>query len=227
MHLFAHNFDHDYYFELLGEEERAAQSITRCSTAHHRLFRACPRANRTLPLVRNPIPCATLFGDMPQSPPIATRVLQRHQSQIACDLLPTLKPIRSPHDQPKSQCGQRTHSGMAHQALCRRTLLHFLLDRLAQFGDHRIQTVQQTPADPVGADSPREPTETTPVVPVPAPATIPSCSVSLRSGPLLAIFGSCWWRTGFRRFGYRVGRTGICDNCCGIGTAWCRRARAS
>ena len=53
MHLFAHNFDHDYYFELLGEEERAAQSITRCSTAHHRLFRAGPRANRTLPLVRN------------------------------------------------------------------------------------------------------------------------------------------------------------------------------
>src|SRR2546425_8249456 len=39
MHLFGHNFDHDYYFELLCEEERAAQSISRCSTAHHRLFR--------------------------------------------------------------------------------------------------------------------------------------------------------------------------------------------
>jgi hypothetical protein len=37
MHLFGHNFDHDYYFELLDEEERAAQSISRCSTAHHRL----------------------------------------------------------------------------------------------------------------------------------------------------------------------------------------------
>ncbi len=59
MHLFGHNFDHDYYFELLCEEERAAQSISRCSTAHHRLFRACPRANQTLQLVRNPIPCAT------------------------------------------------------------------------------------------------------------------------------------------------------------------------
>ena len=47
MHLFGHNFDHDYYFELLGEEERDAQSITRCSTAHHRDFRAVPRANRT------------------------------------------------------------------------------------------------------------------------------------------------------------------------------------
>jgi site-specific recombinase XerD len=47
MHLFGHNLDHDYYFELLCEEERAAQSISRCSTAHHRLFRACPRANRT------------------------------------------------------------------------------------------------------------------------------------------------------------------------------------
>jgi len=28
--------DHDHYFELLGEEERDAQSITRCWTANHR-----------------------------------------------------------------------------------------------------------------------------------------------------------------------------------------------
>jgi hypothetical protein len=47
MHLFGHNLDHDHYFELLGEEERDAQSITRCWTAHHRDFRAVPRANRT------------------------------------------------------------------------------------------------------------------------------------------------------------------------------------
>ena len=47
MHLFGHNFDHDYYFELLDEEERDAQSITRCSSAHHRDFRVVPRANRT------------------------------------------------------------------------------------------------------------------------------------------------------------------------------------
>ena len=40
MHLFGHTFGHDYYFELLGEEERDAQSITRCWTAHHRDFRA-------------------------------------------------------------------------------------------------------------------------------------------------------------------------------------------
>ena len=40
--------DHDYYFELLFlEEERDAQSITRCSAAHHGDFRAVPRANRT------------------------------------------------------------------------------------------------------------------------------------------------------------------------------------
>ena len=31
----------------------------------------------------------------------------------------------------------------------------------------------------------------------------------------------------FRRSGYRVGRTAICGNCCGIGIAWCRRARES
>src|ERR1039458_978375 len=59
MHLFGHNFDHDYYFELLNEEERAAQSISRCSTAHHDLFRAGPRANRTSLTARNSIPYAT------------------------------------------------------------------------------------------------------------------------------------------------------------------------
>ena len=59
MHLFGHTFDHDYYFELPREEERAAQSISRCSTAHHRLFRAGPRANRTSSTARNSIPCAT------------------------------------------------------------------------------------------------------------------------------------------------------------------------
>jgi len=42
MHLFGHYFDHDYYFELLRKEERAAQSITRCSASHHRLLRAGP-----------------------------------------------------------------------------------------------------------------------------------------------------------------------------------------
>src|ERR1039457_5564805 len=59
MHLFGHNVDHDYYFELLCEEERDTHSITRCSTSHHRLFRAFPRANRTLLTFRNPIPCAS------------------------------------------------------------------------------------------------------------------------------------------------------------------------
>src|SRR5580693_8640758 len=59
MHLFGHNFDHDYYFELLREEERDTHSITRCSTSHHRLFRAFPRANRTLLTFQNPIPCAS------------------------------------------------------------------------------------------------------------------------------------------------------------------------
>ena len=31
----------------------------------------------------------------------------------------------------------------------------------------------------------------------------------------------------FRRSGYRAGRIGICGNCCGTGTAWCRHARGS
>src|ERR1039458_2500556 len=53
------NCDHDYYFELLGEEERDAQSITRCSTAHHGDFRAVPRANRTCSTADNPTPGAS------------------------------------------------------------------------------------------------------------------------------------------------------------------------
>ena len=31
MHLFGHNLDHDSYLKLLREEERDAQSITRCT----------------------------------------------------------------------------------------------------------------------------------------------------------------------------------------------------
>src|ERR1035438_2464830 len=66
MHLFGHNVDHDYYFELLREEERDTQSITRCSTSHHRLFRAFPRANRTLLTFRNPFPAASSSTCEPQ-----------------------------------------------------------------------------------------------------------------------------------------------------------------
>ena len=65
MHLFGRNRDHDYYFGLLREEEQDAQSITRCSTAHHRDVRAVPRANRTFSTARNPIPGATSSTDEP------------------------------------------------------------------------------------------------------------------------------------------------------------------
>ena len=65
MHLFGHNVDHDYYFELPREEERDALSITRCLTAHHGDVRAVPRANRTFSSARNPIPGATSSTDEP------------------------------------------------------------------------------------------------------------------------------------------------------------------
>ena len=42
MHLFGHNRDHDYYFRLLREEERDAQSITRCSSCTPWRFPSCP-----------------------------------------------------------------------------------------------------------------------------------------------------------------------------------------
>jgi hypothetical protein len=41
MHLFGRNLDHDYYFELLREEERDAQSITRCSYCTPWRFPGC------------------------------------------------------------------------------------------------------------------------------------------------------------------------------------------
>src|SRR6202049_4435421 len=70
MHLFGHNVDHDYYFELPGEGERDTHSITRCSASHHRDVRAFPRANRTLSTARNPIPCvASSTNEPPVSAP--------------------------------------------------------------------------------------------------------------------------------------------------------------
>src|ERR1035437_7604504 len=70
IHLFGHTFDHDYYFELPREGERDTQSITRCWTAHHRDFRAFPRANRSFSTARNSIPCATSStGEPPASVP--------------------------------------------------------------------------------------------------------------------------------------------------------------
>jgi len=70
MHLFGHNVDHDYYFELPGEGERDTQSIARCSTSHHGDFQVVPRANRTLSTARNPIPCvASSTNEPPVSAP--------------------------------------------------------------------------------------------------------------------------------------------------------------
>jgi hypothetical protein len=57
-------------------------------------------------------PRVALFGDVSQSSPLSAGVLQRHQSQIARDLLATRKPIGSPDDQHKGQRGQCTHSGV-------------------------------------------------------------------------------------------------------------------
>src|SRR5215813_7296524 len=59
MHLFDHNRDHDYYFRLLREEERDAQSITRCSSCTPWRFPSCPRSNRTSSTAHNPTACAT------------------------------------------------------------------------------------------------------------------------------------------------------------------------
>ncbi len=51
MHLFGRNPDHDYYFELLDQEEQDAQSITRCSTTHHGDVRAVLVRTELVPLL--------------------------------------------------------------------------------------------------------------------------------------------------------------------------------
>ena len=84
-----------------------------------------------------------LFRDVSQAPSLSARILQRHQSQIARDLLTTLKPIGSADDQHERQCRERTDSGMRLQALRRGTLLHFLLDGRGQLGNRRRQPIQQ------------------------------------------------------------------------------------
>src|ERR1700687_2325630 len=84
-----------------------------------------------------------LFRDVSQAPPLPARILQRHQSQIARDLLATGKPICSSDDQHEGQRGQCPHSGMRLHPPRRRTLLHFLLDGLRQLGNRRSQSVQQ------------------------------------------------------------------------------------
>jgi len=48
-----------------------------------------------------------------------------------------------------------------------------------------------------------------------------------RIGRMGSIFWACCERTTFRQYGFRAGRIGICGNCCGIATGWCKRARAS
>src|SRR5260370_19117406 len=85
MHLFGHTFDHDYYFELPREGERDTQSMSRCFTSHHRLFRAFPRANRTFSTARNPIPCvASNTNVLPVSEPDqpCPRILRNSAPQV-------------------------------------------------------------------------------------------------------------------------------------------------
>ena len=80
---------------------------------------------------------------MSESAAIPAGVLQRHQPQIACYLLAALKAVGFSEDQHEGQGSERTNPGMRHQSPGFGTLLHFLLDRLAQFRDGRVQSIQQ------------------------------------------------------------------------------------
>jgi hypothetical protein len=72
-----------------------------------------------------------------QPPPLSAGVLQRHQSQIARDLLATLKSFGSADDQHKGQRGQCTHSGMRLQTPCCGT--HAMADCVNEFAGRLLQ----------------------------------------------------------------------------------------
>src|SRR6516162_733272 len=74
----------------------------------------------------------SLFGNMPQPSLIPAGVFQRHQAEIARNLLPTRKALGFPDDQHEGQGGEWTDTGMGHPALRFAALLYFLLDCLAQ-----------------------------------------------------------------------------------------------
>src|SRR5579872_1598704 len=84
-----------------------------------------------------------LLGDVSQPSSISAGIFQWHQSEIARHLFPTLKAARISDDQYKPQCGEWTDTRMRHQPLRCRTLFHLALDRLTQFGNGRVQSIQQ------------------------------------------------------------------------------------
>src|SRR5262249_45619426 len=72
-----------------------------------------------------------LLGDVSQPSPISAGIFQRHQSEIARYLLPTLKAIPISEDEHEGQCGQSTHTWMCHQPLRFGMALGSRLTRLA------------------------------------------------------------------------------------------------
>ena len=66
-----------------------------------------------------------------------------NQSQIGRDLFAAVEPIGFPHDQHKSYRRQSTYAlGASLERRSWGTFLRFLLDRLRQLGNRRVDTVQ-------------------------------------------------------------------------------------
>src|SRR6266576_6751417 len=121
-----------------------------------------------------------LFRDVSQPSPLPAGLLQRHQSQIARDLLATLKPFRSPDDQYECQRRQRTNPQDASATAAPRDTAPLPARPLASARQSSESVGLATPADRVGVGSPTALTGTTPVAPAPLPATTASCSADLR-----------------------------------------------
>src|SRR5215470_2719952 len=105
MHLFDPFLDHDYYFKLLlNKEEQDAQSISRCSAAHHGLVRAVLRANRTLSSAHSP--CSGASSRTSEWPAFWPRRLWRSFVPVAWPVKVLVPPLRN-----TSRC----HLGRLHQ----------------------------------------------------------------------------------------------------------------
>src|SRR5712692_3462859 len=117
---------------------------------------------------------------MSQPALIPARLLQRHQSQIARDLLATLKPIRSPDDSAQRPVRSAGPPRDASSTAALRGISQLPDQSPALASRSSGSFGPATPAGRAGAGSPRGLTETTPVVPVPLLATTSSCSVGLR-----------------------------------------------
>src|SRR3954447_18401144 len=84
-----------------------------------------------------------LLADVPESMTISTGLLRRNQPDVAGQLLPAMKALRSSDHQLVGKRRQRADSGMRHQQSRDWALVYFLFQCPSQFLDLRSQLIEQ------------------------------------------------------------------------------------